>query len=591
MALDGITVAGIVSELNQKLIGGRIDKIYQPLSDEILFTVRSIGENFKVLVSANSNHPRIHITQIQKENPISPPMFCMVMRKYIAGGKITKIYQPDFERIIVLEVEAMNELGDITAKKLILEMMGKYSNFIVTDENNKILDAIKRVSHDKSSVREVLPGKEYCMPPSQHKQNPIFITKEHILKQLDKQSGAKVQEVLYKSYTGISPIFASEICFRADIEPSYFCEQLTQQNKETLFTVFYDIVEQIKKQAFSPYIYYELEKQKLLDFSVIDMKQFQYFSKQKYETISALLEKFYAEKDNLYHVRQKSYDMRRILNTNIERCAKKKEIQKKTETKVAAKDIWKVKGELLTANIHSIPKGVTTFRTVNFYDVELKEIDIAIDPTKTPAENAQKYFSKYNKAKRTLAALEIQKKQNDEELIYLESILNSLQTAKEEADLDEIRTELAEQGYMKRKTVKKNKSQKQKKAKPLHYISSDGFDIYVGKSNIQNDELTLRFAQSNDIWLHTKEIPGSHVIIKTNGIDIPNQTLLEAANLSAYFSKSQNSSQVPVDYTFKKFVKKPNGAKPGMVIYEKYKTIYITPNETMVKNLKNKSLF
>lgn len=588
MALDGITVAGIVSELNQKLIGGRIDKIYQPLSDEILFTVRSTGENFKVLVSANSNHPRIHITQIQKENPISPPMFCMVMRKYIAGGKITKIYQPDFERIIVLEVESMNELGDITTKKLILEIMGKYSNFIVTDENNKILDAIKRVSHDKSSVREVLPGKEYCMPPSQDKQNPLFMTKEHIFKQLEKQSGAKVQEVLYKSYTGISPIFASEICFRAGVEPSCFCEQLTQQNKQTIFTVFYDILEQVKKQAFSPYIYYKLDKQKLLDFSVIDMKQFQSFSKQKYETISVLLEQFYAEKDNIYHVRQKSHDMRRILNTNIERCAKKKEIQKKTEREVASKDIWKVKGELLTANIHSIPKGVTTFRTVNFYDTELKEIDIAIDPTKTPAENAQKYFSKYNKAKRTLAALEIQKKQNDEEMTYLESILNSLEAAKEEADLDEIRTELAEQGYMKRKTAKKSKSQKQKKAKPLHYISSDGFDIYVGKSNIQNDELTLRFAQNNDIWLHTKEIAGSHVIIKTNGIDVPNQTLLEAANLSAYFSKSQNSSQVPVDYTFKKFVKKPNGAKPGMVIYEKYKTIYVTPDETIVKNLENK---
>ncbi len=588
MALDGITVASIVSELNQKLIGGRIDKIYQPLTDEIIFTVRSIGQNYKVLVSANSSHPRIHITQIQKDNPMSPPMFCMVMRKYIAGGKITKIYQPDFERIIILEVESMNELGDITAKKLILEIMGKHSNFIVTDENNKILDAIKRVSHDKSSVREVLPGKEYCMPPSQQKQNPLFITKQHMEEQLQKQPGAKVQEVLYKSYTGISPIFASEICFRAGIESSCFCEQLTEQNRENIFTTFYDVLEQIKNQQFCYSIYYDSNNQNLLDFSVLDMKQFQQFPKQQYESISTLLEQYYAEKDNLYHVRQKSHDMRRILISNIERCIKKKEIQKKTEKEVASKDTWKIKGELLTANIHSIPKGITTFRTVNFYDEELKEIDIAIDPTKTPAENAQKYFKKYNKAKRTLAALEIQKKQNDDELTYLESIFNSLQTAKEEADLDEIRIELAEQGYMKRKTAKKNKGQKPKKAKPLHYVSSDGFDIYVGKSNTQNDELTLRFAESNDIWLHTKEIPGSHVIIKTNGTDIPDQTLLEAANLSAYFSKSQQSSQVPVDYTFRKYVKKPNGAKPGMVIYEKNKTVYITPNEIMIKNLETK---
>ena len=316
------------------------------------------------------------------------------------------------------------------------------------------------------------------------------------------------------------------------------------------------------------------------------MKQFAAFPKQEYQSISVLLEQFYAEKDNLYHVRQKSHDMRRILVSNIERCVKKKEIQKKTEKDVAAKDSWKIKGELLTANIYAIPKGITTFRTVNFYDTELKEIEIAIDPTKTPAENAQKYFSKYNKAKRTLAALAIQKKQNEEELAYLESILNALEAAKEEADLDEIRMELAEQGYMKRKTAKKNRVQK--KAKPLHYISSDGFDIYVGKSNLQNDALTLHFAESHDIWLHTKEIPGSHVIIKTNGASVPDTTLLEAANLSAYFSKSQNSSQVPVDYTLRKYVKKPNGAKPGMVIYEKNKTIYITPEEGKIKKLETK---
>lgn len=585
MALDGITVAGIVSELNKKLLGGRIDKIYQPLADEIIFTVRSIGQNYKVLVSANSSHPRMHITQIQKQNPISAPIFCMVMRKYIAGAKITKIYQPDFERMIILEVESMNELGDITPKKLILEMMGKHSNFIVVDEHNKILDAIKRVSHDKSSVREVLPGKEYCMPPSQQKQNPLFMTKEHIFEQLQKQSGAKVQEVLYQSYTGISPILASEICFRANIDSSYFCEQLTEQNKQSIYTAFYNVLEQVKQQQFCYYIYYD--EYKLLDFSVLNMEQFQQFSKKQYESILMLLEDYYAEKDNLYHVRQKSHDMRRILLSNIERCAKKKEIQKRTEKEVASKDKWKIKGELLTANIHAISKGMSIFRTINFYDPEYKEIEIAIDPTKTPSENAQKYFSKYNKAKRTLAALEIQKKQNDEELAYLETIFQSLETAKEEADLDEIRMELVEQGYMKRKTAKKNKPQKSKKTKPLHYISSDGFDIYVGKSNIQNDELTLHTAQGSDIWLHTKDIAGSHVIIKTNGIDVPDSTLLEAANISAYFSKGKNSSHVPVDYTLRKYVKKPNGAKPGMVIYERNKTIYITPDEKNIKKLEN----
>ena len=587
MALDGIAVASIVSELKQKLLGGRIDKIYQPLADEIIFTVRSTGENYKVLVCANSSHPRIHITQIQKQNPMTPPIFCMVMRKYIAGGKITNIYQPDFERIVIIEVESMNELGDITAKKMILEIMGKHSNFIIVDENNKILDAIKGISHDKSSVREVLPAKEYAFPPSQQKQNPLIMTKQQLFAHLQKQPGANVQQALYQNYTGISPIFASEICFRSHIEPSSFCEELTEQKKEAIFAVFSSIIEQIKQQQFSPAIYYETTSHKILDFSALEMEQFQHCQIKQYQSISILLEQFYAEKDNAYHIRQKSHDMRRILLSNMERCVKKKEIQKKTEQEVAQKDLWKVKGELLTANIHAVAKGISTFRTVNFYDPQMKEIEIAIDPTKTPAENAQKYFHKYNKAKRTLSALSIQKKQNEEELAYLESILNALQTAKEEADLDEIRTELAQQGYMKKKTAKKNKAQKQKKSKPLHYISSDGFSIYVGKSNLQNDELTLRFAQSNDIWLHTKEIPGSHVIIQTNGTGtVPDDTLSEAAHIAAYFSKAKESSQVPVDYTLRKYVKKPNGAKPGMVIYETNKTIYVTPKEDIIRNMK-----
>ncbi len=586
MALDGVAVAGIVSELNQKLTGGRIDKIYQPLADEIIFTLRNGGENYKVLVSANSSHPRMHITQIQKENPMQPPMFCMVMRKYIAGGKITNIYQPDFERMIIIEVESANELGEKTIKKMILEIMGKHSNFIIVDENNKILDAIKRVSHDKSSVREVLPAKQYSFPPSQQKQNPIFVTKQQLFSLLQKQSGVKIQQALYQSYTGISPIFASEICFRAYTEPSSFWEELREEQKEALFSVFSSVVEQIKSQSFFYAIYYDADTNKILDFGVLEMEQFGCCKKKQYESISTLLEAFYAQKDNAYHIKQKAHDMRRILLSNIERCVKKKEIQKKTEQDVAKKDVWKVKGELLTANIHSITKGISTFRTVNFYDPQMKEIEIAIDPTKTPPENAQAYFHKYNKAKRTLSALSIQKKQNDEELAYLESILNALQTAKEETDLDEIRAELVQQGYMKKKTTKKNKPQKQKKSKPMHYISSDGFSIYVGKSNLQNDALTLRFAQSNDIWLHTKEIPGSHVIIQTNGAAVPDTTLLEAAHIAAYFSKAKESSQVPVDYTLRKYVKKPNGAKPGMVIYETNKTIYVTPSEDIVQNIK-----
>lgn len=586
MALDGITTAAIVSELKTALLGGRIDKIHQPLGDEIRFSVRGLGTPKKVLVSANSGHPRIHLTESVRENPMTAPLFCMVLRKYIAGGKIVDIIQPEFERIVILKIESANEMGDITTKSLILEIMGKHSNLILTDENGKILDSIKRITHEKSSVREVLPGKEYVFPPSQNKKNPLLAEKNDFLSALHLQEGRRLQEFLYQTYTGISPLMAGEVCSRAYLSASDACQETTLAEGERLFAAFSQMMEEIQREAFLPAIYYQKDTQRIVDFSVLEMTQFASMQAKTYPTVSALLEGFYQERDNAFHIRQKAHDLRRLVMTNIERCIKKKEIQLKTLRETKNMDIWKKKGELLTANIYAVKQGMTTFRTVDFYDENMEEIEIALDPLKTPAENAQKYFSKYNKAKRTLAALEIQQKQNDEELAYLESVLNALDNAKDDADLSEIRTELAESGFLRRQVQKKG-SPRPKKAKPLHFISSDGYHIFVGKSNLQNDELTLRTAESTDIWLHTKEIPGSHVIIRTNGTgEAPDTTLEEAANLAAFFSKAKNSSMVPVDYTLRKNVKKPNGAKPGMVIYLTNRTIYITPDENRVNQMK-----
>lgn len=585
MALDGITAAAIVQELKTNLIGGRIDKIHQPLADEIRFTVRGIGVVRKILVSANSSTPRIHITETTKENPMTAPLFCMVLRKYLAGGRIIDICQPDFERIIIIKVESANEMGDMTIKNLILEIMGKHSNLILTNENGQILDSIKRISHEKSSVREVLPGKEYVFPPSQNKKNPLLAEQSDFSFSLQLQAGQKLQEFLYKNYTGISPIMAGEICFRAGLEPSDTCQQTTTHEGEKLFAAFQNVMEEVKQGNFLPKIYYHPKSNRVLDFAVVEMTEFQNLDQKSFSTVSSLLENFYHERDNVYHIRQKAHDMHRLVVSNIERCIKKKEIQLKTRKDVEDMESWRKKGELLTANIYAIPQGVTTFRTQDFYDENMGEIDIALDPTKTPAENAQKYFSRYNKAKRTLAALEIQEKQNDEELLYLESVLNALENASDEGDLAEIRTELAESGFVRRQTPKKGAS-KPKKTKPLHFISSDGYEVFVGKSNLQNDELTLRFAESTDLWLHTKEIPGSHVIIRTNGTGIASDTALaEAANLAAYYSKGKNSSMVPVDYTLRKNVKKPNGAKPGMVIYLTNRTIYVTPDESKIQEM------
>ena len=587
MALDGITTSAIVSELKSALVGGRIDKIHQPVSDEIRMTIRGLGSGVKkVIISANSAHPRIHLTESTRENPMTAPLFCMVMRKHIAGGKIVDICQPNFERIIILRVESANEMGDITTKNLILEIMGKHSNLILTDENGKILDSIKRVTHEKSSVREVLPGKEYVFPPSQDKKNPLEAERGDFLFSLHLQEGRKLQEFIYQTYTGISPIMAGEICSRAGLDSSNSCQETTIEEGEKLYDAFDKTMAEIKSAVYQPAIYYQKENNRIVDFAVLEMTQFSGLQKKSFDSVSALLEGFYQERDNAAHIRQKAHDMRRLVMSNIERCVKKKEIQLKTRRETKGMDMWKKKGELLTANIYAVPQGVTTFKTIDYYEADMPEIEIAIDPAKTPAENAQKYFSKYNKAKRTLAALEIQEKQNNEELVYLESVLNALENAKDDADLSEIRTELAESGFIRRQVQKKG-SQKPKKSKPLHYVSSDGYDIFVGKSNLQNDELTLRMAEPTDIWMHTKDIPGSHVIIRTNGqSELPEATMEEAANLAAFYSKAKNSSMVPVDYTQRKNIKKPNGAKPGMVIYLTNRTIYITPDENRVNQMK-----
>ena len=587
MALDGITVNSIVCELTDKLLGGRIDKIYQPQKDEIIISVRSIGSNFKLLMSANPSHPRIQLTSVSKDNPMTPPMFCMVLRKHVAGSKITNIYQPDFERVVVLELDSLNEMGDMTTKRLIIEIMGKHSNIILVDEKNKILDSIKHVSHETSSVREVLPGKEYSVPPSQGKFNPQKLNEAEFLQFFSEKSSLKLQNIIYQSYTGISPVIASEICHRAGMDATIHGEEVDIDGRLSLFSAFTSIMDCVNTTNYAPEIIYENKTGRILDFSPVEMSQFSNFKKVSYPSISELLEDFYSQRDNAYHIKQKAHDMRRLVVSNIERCVKKKEIQIKTLKDNEGLEKWKLKGELLTANIYAIEKGMNTIKVVNYYHEDMPEIEIALDTTKTPSENAQKYYNKYNKAKRTIAALEIQKKQNEEELEYLEGVLNAIDASTDETDLNDIRNELIEQGFIKRKRGDKKPAKQQKKSKPLHFISSDGFDIYVGKSNIQNDELTIHFAKSNDIWLHTKNIPGSHVIIATNDAQtIPDQTIIEAANLAAYNSKSKDGSNVPVDYCPRKNVKKPGGSKPGFVIYENNKTVYITPNQAMVENMK-----
>ena len=561
MAFDGVTISAVVKQLNDNVLNGRIDKIYQPEKDEIILNIRSFKSVYKLMLTSNPQSPRIGFTFVSKNNPNTPPLFCMVLRKHIQNGKIISITQPNFERIININIESINELGDYSVKTLILEMMGRHSNIILTDDKYNIIESIKHVNADMSSVRQVLPGLKYIIPSSNGKYDTMKIEKEIFMKVFEEKKFLNLQSFIYKSFNGISPIIASEIVARAGFEPSVRGDELNEFEKNVLYEKFVEFINKIKDGQFNPNIIYE--DGKVVEFSPIETLIFKNFEKKYFDDISELLDFYYKKRDILYRMNQKSQDLKKLVLNNIERCVKKKHIQQKTLKEIKDRDKLRLFGELLTANIFMIKKGMTSFSTINFYDENMNEITIPLDANLTPSENAQRYFKLYSKQKRTFEALKSQIKQNDDELNYLEGVLESISNSTQEQDINEIRLELSEEGFLKKRNIGKNKHNI-KKSKPIHYISSDGFNIFVGKN-----------------------IPGSHVIIQSNGNDIPETTINEAALLAAFYSKGKNSSLVPVDYTLKKFVKKPAGAKPGMVIYTTNKTCYITPDEQLVSKIEN----
>jgi len=583
----------MVHELNDKLLEGRIDKIHQPEGDEILFQIRAKGQNHRLLLSSNSSYPRIHLLKsIKKENPVSAPMFCMVLRKHLQGGKITNISQPDFERIVKIEIESLNEMGDKSAKTLIIEIMGKHSNIILVDAQSIILDSIKHISFNTSSLRQILPGIPYVTAPSQNKFNPKNLDGLSSLN-LDGIGNLNIQKAIYQSYQGISPAMATEITNRAQLDTDRNISSLKESEKDHLIKCLSDIMSDVLTGKFFPEIILNPQGQPAA-FSVIPSQFIPEDSKKHYETISEMLEEYYAAKDSINRNKQKSQDLRKLIGNLIERCVKKSDLQNRTLEEIADRDNFRLMGELIIGNIHSVTQGATQFAALNFYTENPEEIIIPLDANKSISENAQIYFKKYNKQKRTYEALLGQIDENREDLEYLEGIMLSMDYCIHDADFNQIRQELTESGFLKRKkqnTDNNNRKQAKKNknvrtnAKPLHYRSSDGYDIYIGKNNAQNDYLTTKFAQNSDIWFHTKNIPGSHVILQSKGGTVSETALNEAAHLAAYYSKGRSSSLVSVDYCPKKNVKKPNGAKPGMVIYEKYKTAYVTPNETIIKAL------
>jgi len=575
MALDAIAVRAVTEELKKSIIGGRIDKIHQPEKDEICIHIRTYEENFRLVLSASSSQPRVHLTSTQKENPKTPPMFCMLLRKHLGSGKITGVEQIGFERIVEFTIESYDELGDLTEKKLIVEIMGRHSNIILTNSENKIIDCIKHIDFTISSVRQVLPGIMYEYPPAQEK-TPLSDIDENVSVSLV-QRGKQMKKAILDSVSGISPLTAAELIYSVSGSADLRCEEVSDINSYQ--KELYKLKQKTLNNEFTPCLIIESSTGKILDFSAVDIKQYEALAEIKYfETINEAMESFYTGRDKAERMKQKSAGLVKLLNTNIERCSKKLVILTNTLSEAKNKEQQKIFGDLITASLYNINPGDKEIEVQNFYEPDYPIVKIKLDPSRSPNENAQLYYKKYRKLKNAELEVQTQLEENKKNLDYLESTLVAVENAESESDLNAIRSELAEEGYLKRVTAKK--TARQAASKPMHFVSEDGFDIYIGKNNTQNDYLTLKFANSNDIWFHTKNIHGSHVIIKL-GIDkdVPENTMRQAARAAAYFSKGRQSSQVAVDYTFIKNVKKPNGAKPGMVIYDSYNTVYVTPEE------------
>lgn len=579
MAFDGITIANIVHELNRNLLDGRINKIAQPETDELLLTIKTPGGQRRLSISASASLPLIYLTEGNKPSPMTAPNFCMLLRKHINNGRITKIWQPKLERIIHFEIEHLDELGDLCKKELIVEIMGKHSNIIFCNEDGTIIDSIKHVSSQMSSVREVLPGRTYFIPDTMEKSDPLSVSFAEFQRVLTEKP-MPLAKAVYTSFTGISPVVAEEICYLSGIDSALTPRELSEDLLTHLYRQFTLYFEEVTAGHFSPAIYYHGAEPK--EFSALPLTHFSQYIRKEYDSISRLLEDYYAEKNTLTRIRQKSFDLRRVVQTALERNRKKYDLQAKQLRDTENREKFKVYGELIHTYGYNLEPGAKKLEALNYYTNEM--ITIPLDSTKTPQENALKYFEKYNKQKRTFEALTSLIEETRDDISYLESVSNALDIALSEDDLTQIKEELIESGYIRRKFTKKKVKIT---SKPFHYLSSDGYHIYVGKNNLQNEELTFHFASGNDWWFHAKGIPGSHVIVKTNGEELPDRTFEEAGKLAAYYSKNRGSEKIEIDYIEKKHVKKPKGGKPGFVVYYTNYSLMIDSDISQIKQLED----
>ena len=577
MALDGVFLRHLKEEIGTSLLGTRVDRVFQPNRDELILAFRGFSAAYKLLISARANSARINLTTIPVENPQQPPMLCMLLRKKLQGAKLLEITQPDLERALMLKFDSVNELGDHVELTLAVEIMGRYSNIILVDENGKIIDALKRVDAEMSSERLVLPGLLYRLPPPQDKLSMLTCTVEEIMARIDAlPRDMELSKALMSVLQGISPIIAREVENSAGLGHEVYVKSMTPPQRRRTEMYVTTLMETAKNVSGTPHIVIDPQN-KPKDFAFMDIRQYgNAMTVSEKKSFSEMLDAFYAERDQIERMRVKSQDLLRLLANHADRLSRKIANQQAELSACAERDTLRIKGDLLSANMYAIQKGETSVKLQNFYDENLAELEIALDPALTPQQNAQKYYKNYRKAKTAEEKLTEQIGLAQTELTYIDSVFESLALAENERDLNEIRAELAEQGYVRRKAGKKNQTQPALSA-PLKFKTSDGFTVLVGRNNRQNDKLTMKDANNNDIWFHTKNIPGSHTVLVTDG-KAPTETAMEeAAVLAAQHSRAKDSAQVPVDYTQIRYVSKPQGAKPGMVIYVQYKTVYVDP--------------
>ncbi|AOM12519.1 Rqc2 family fibronectin-binding protein [Bacillus thuringiensis] len=568
MAFDGLFTRAITHEIANSLYTGRISKIYQPSKYEILLHIRANGKNQKLILSSHPTYARLHLTNQNYDSPAIPPMFCMLLRKHLEGGFIEKIEQIDLERIIQITVRSRNEIGDESLKTLVIEIMGRHSNIILVDtKTNVILDSLKHISLAVNRHRTVYAGAEYIAPPAQHKINPLQIeTNDEFIRPLDFLSG-NMDKQLVGTFTGISPLFAKEVVKKAGMV-----------NEKALADAFFSIQKPLLTHTYSPAMTTSNGKEFFYLFPLAHLQG----EDKTFSSVSELLDRFFFGKAERDRVKQQAHDLERFMQNEKNKNEKKLIKLKKTLQDAGKADKYQLFGELLTANMYALKKGDKDIEVVNYYDENGGTVKITLDPLKTPSENAQRYFQKYQKAKNSVVVVEEQIEKTNEEILYFDSLLQQMEAASSK-DIEEIREELAEEGYVRNR---KTKNAKKKPTKPVldKYLASDGTEIFVGKNNKQNDYLTTKFARRDEIWLHTKDIPGSHVVIRS--LEPAEETLLEAAKIAAYYSKAKESSSVPVDFTKIRHVKKPSGAKLGFVTYDNQQTVYVTPDADIVMKLK-----